>query len=101
MSDSMEDTPTRTEKFAAAIRAARHAAESGASSSSAAVPTDIITAYKDLVAFADAWEKPSPKDDHAWRSSFTGLKLDTDDADAMAKFHLWRKRMEIPLNRYK
>ena len=34
------------------------------------------------------WVKPSQKDDNAWSQRFAQLKLDTDDPDAMGKFHL-------------
>ena len=57
----------------------------------------LMTIQNELPAMG-SWVKPSQRDDNAWSQRFAQLKLDTDDHEAMGKFHLWRKRIVLLLH---
>ena len=42
---------------------------------------------------SDVWEQPTIRDDSAWVSRLAHITLDTDDTEAIQKFHIWRKRI--------
>ena len=46
---------------------------------------------------SDSWEQPSIRDDMAWVGRIAHITLDTDDKEALQKFHIWKKRINTLL----
>ena len=60
-------------------------------------PVDAAVDQLKALYATETWEQPSIRDDMAWVSRLAHITLDTDDKEALQKFHIWKKRISTLL----